>query len=173
MRLADPLFTINGLPLHPLLVHVVVVLIPLGAIGAIAIALFPPLRRRFWLPVLIVTYVGVIAIPFTQQAGQQLLDHLGPLNNPDLQRHVGLGNGLLPYGVVFAVVVLILVIAGGFADHERWRVKEEPSRPSVFWRIISIIAAIAVIVAAVTVVIQVVLTGDAGSAAVWKGIAGG
>jgi hypothetical protein len=40
-----------GLPAHPLLVHAVVVLVPLVAIGAIAAVLWPSLRTRIgWRP---------------------------------------------------------------------------------------------------------------------------
>ena len=35
---------INGLPVHPLVVHAVVVLVPLAALGTIAIALRPAWR---------------------------------------------------------------------------------------------------------------------------------
>jgi len=47
MTLADNSFTINGLPLHPLLVHAVVVLLPLAAVGSIIIAVVPKWRRRY------------------------------------------------------------------------------------------------------------------------------
>jgi hypothetical protein len=38
---------INGLPVHPLVVHLVVVLLPLAAIGTIAIAVRPVWRRPY------------------------------------------------------------------------------------------------------------------------------
>ena len=47
--------TIGGIPLHPLVVHAVVVLIPLAALGVIAIALVPKWRSRFGILVVAVT----------------------------------------------------------------------------------------------------------------------
>ena len=174
MTLADPLFTINGLPVHPLLVHVVVVLVPLAAVGAIVIALVPNWRRRYWLPVLVVAVLGITTIPFAQQAGRQLIEYLGGASNPDLQRHAAYGNGLLPYALAFGGTLIILLVAGWFADQERKVATEEATdKPSKVWRIISIVASVAVVVAAVTVIVEVVWTGDSGSAAVWKGIVGG
>ena len=38
---------INGIPLHPLVVHAVVVLLPLAVLGTIAIALRPSWRVRY------------------------------------------------------------------------------------------------------------------------------
>ena len=72
MTLADNSFTINGLPLHPLLVHAVVVLLPLAAVGSIIIAVVPKWRRRYWLPVLVLAVLGIGAVPITQQAGEAL-----------------------------------------------------------------------------------------------------
>src|SRR5262249_4953858 len=74
MNLADKPFTINGLPLPPLLVHAVVVLLPLAAVGSIVIAVYPRWRRRFWLPVLVLAVLGIGAVPITQQAGEALYD---------------------------------------------------------------------------------------------------
>ena len=38
---------INGLPVHPLVVHAVVVLLPLATLGLIAIAVRPAWRRTY------------------------------------------------------------------------------------------------------------------------------
>lgn len=38
--------TINGLPAHGLLVHVIVVFIPLAAVLLVVVACWPPARRR-------------------------------------------------------------------------------------------------------------------------------
>jgi hypothetical protein len=118
MNLADNSFTINGLPLHPLLVHAVVVLLPLAAVGSIIIAIVPKWRRRYWLPVLVLAVLGIGAVPITQQAGEALYDKL-KVNNPALNHHADLGHALLPYAGAFGVMLLLLIIVGRMADRER------------------------------------------------------
>jgi uncharacterized membrane protein len=118
MTLADNSFTVNGLPLHPLLVHAVVVLLPLAAVGSILIAVFPRWRRRYWLPVLVLAALGIGAVPITQQAGEALYDKL-KVNNPELNHHADLGHALLPYAGAFGVMLLLLVVVGRLADRER------------------------------------------------------
>lgn len=119
MRLADAQFTVNGIPLHPLLVHAVVVLLPLSAVGAVVIALIPRWRRRYWLPVLVLAALGIAAVPITQKAGEDLQTRLGPLKNPELDRHTQLGGDLLPYALAFGVMLIVLLVAGRLADRER------------------------------------------------------
>lgn len=118
MNLADNSFTVNGLPLHPLLVHAVVVLLPLAAVGSIAIALFPRWRRRYWLPVLVLAVLGIGSVPITVEAGEQLYDKL-KVNNPALNHHADLGHALLPYVIAFGVTLLLLLIVGRMSDRER------------------------------------------------------
>ncbi|QUQ68480.1 DUF2231 domain-containing protein [Kutzneria sp. CA-103260] len=118
MNLAANTYTFNGLPLHPLLVHAVVVLLPLAAVGSIVIAVVPKWRRRYWLPVLVLAVLGIGAVPITQQAGEELYDNL-KVNNPELNHHADLGHALLPYAITFGVMVLLLVIVGRLADRER------------------------------------------------------
>jgi hypothetical protein len=118
MTLADNSFTVNGLPLHPLLVHAVVVLLPLAAVGSILIALYPKWRRRYWLPVLVLAVLGIGAVPVTQEAGEVLYDQL-KVNNPALNHHADLGHALLPYAGAFGVMLVLLLVVGRMADRER------------------------------------------------------
>src|SRR5688572_22034892 len=111
MALAADLVTIVGLPAHPLLVHAVVVLLPLAATGAIALAIRPQWRQRYAWPVLGLTLMGVGAVPLAQEAGEQLQAVLPP-DNPLIQRHADLGNDLLPFALGFGVAVVILLVAG-------------------------------------------------------------
>jgi MFS superfamily sulfate permease-like transporter len=118
MTLADNSFTINGLPLHPLLVHAVVVLLPLAAVGSIIIAVVPKWRRRYWLPVLALAVLGIGAVPITQQAGEALYNSIKG-SPPGLAHHRDLGNALLPYAIAFGVMLALLLVVGRIADRER------------------------------------------------------
>ena len=53
--------SINGVPIHALIVHVAIVLIPLSAIGAILIAARPKALRFFGVKTVIAAAVGVVA----------------------------------------------------------------------------------------------------------------
>jgi hypothetical protein len=118
MTLADNSFTINGLPLHPLLVHTVVVLLPLAAVGSIIIAVVPKWRRRYWLPVLVLALLGIGSVPITQQAGEALYNTIKG-SPPGLAHHRDLGNALLPYAIAFGVMLVLLLVVGRIADRER------------------------------------------------------
>ncbi|NQU36171.1 MAG: cytochrome b5 domain-containing protein, partial [Actinobacteria bacterium] len=57
--------TVNGIPAHVLVVHVVVVLLPVSALGALAIAAVPRWSAQFgpfvWVAALISTGASVVA----------------------------------------------------------------------------------------------------------------
>jgi len=53
--------TIAGLPIHPLVVHAVVMLLPLSAIGLIACVLRPAWRQRFGILVVLGALGGAVA----------------------------------------------------------------------------------------------------------------
>jgi hypothetical protein len=68
-ELGGPLDLIFGLPVHPLVVHGAVILVPLVALSALAMSYWPSFSRKYGAPVLILAVVahenfGEIA-PFT------------------------------------------------------------------------------------------------------------
>ncbi len=162
------MLTIDGIPLHPLFVHAVVVLLPLAAVSSIAIALVPGWRRRYAWPVLGVTLAGVAAVPVAKQAGEDfqaaLEQKVGP--NPAIQAHAELGTMLLPIALGFGVAVIALLVAGRLADRERQA--EAPTTKT--WRVISVVVSVLVILLAVGTTVQTVRAGHSGSSAVWSGV---
>jgi hypothetical protein len=66
------LITIAGVPAHPLLVHAVVVLIPLAALGAVALAARPAWSRPYGPLIAAVALAGAIAATLAKIAGDQL-----------------------------------------------------------------------------------------------------
>jgi hypothetical protein len=169
MALADDLVTIFGLPAHPLLVHAVVVLLPLAAAGAAALAVVPRWRQRYAWPLLGVTLLGVGSVPLAQWAGDQLYARLASLNNPLIRHHADLGNDLLPFALGFGVVVVALLVAGRLADRERAAAAEDSAVPKT-WRRISVVVAVLVIAAGTAATVQTVRIGHSGSTAVWDGV---
>ncbi|HEY3262089.1 MAG TPA: DUF2231 domain-containing protein [Pseudonocardiaceae bacterium] len=176
------LITIDGIPAHPLLVHAVVVLLPLAALGGLVIAARASWRRRFGPAVLALTAVGVAAVPLATRTGNQLKNVLPA--NPAIDRHAELGNNLLPFALAYGVAVLLLVIAGRLADRERGADTAAGAsagsgdgdgalRVTRTWRRVAIVAAALVAFTATAATVQIVRIGHSGSAAVWKGVGGG
>ena len=65
----DKLF---GLPAHPFLVHVPVVLLPLTAIGVMVMAIRPAWHQRFRWAILATGAEGTLGIVLAASAGEQL-----------------------------------------------------------------------------------------------------
>ena len=171
MALADNLVTVDGLPLHPLVMHAVVVLLPLSAVGAVAIAVRPPWRRRFGPVVALLTVLAVAAVPIAQQTGAQLEDKLTSLENPLIEQHAQLGETLLPYAVVFGALVLVLVLLGRLADR-RARAGAPAATPRRGpWTVLLVAVAVLTVLSAVTTTAWVIQIGHSGSTAVWEGVA--
>jgi hypothetical protein len=171
---------INGLPVHPLIIHAVVVLLPLAAVGSIVIAVRRQWRRSLGLPVLLIALAGTVAVPIATTTGEQLMAVLPP--DPLIARHEQLGDMLLPYAVLFAVLVAATVVAEFVAG------RRQPSgthalgagpgtaalaaRATVTTTWSRVAAGLAVLsaLAGIGVTYLVVLIGDAGATAAWHGV---
>lgn len=148
--------TIGGIPLHPLVVHAVVVFIPLAAIGVIAIAVVPKWRSRFGILVVGVTAFATVMMPVATSSGEQFQE-----TRPEselLDRHAELGNNAL-----FGAIPL-LVLAAALWWLERRADQDAPPPRWLNW----LVSALAVGVAIVAIV-QMVLIGHSGAKAVWSG----
>lgn len=169
MTLADDLVTVGGLPLHPLLVHAVVVLLPLSAVGAVVIAARPPWRRRFGPVVAALTVLAVALVPITQETGDQLKHKLG--ENPLIERHEELADTLLPYAIVFGVLVLALVVIGRLTDRKARNSDSATTPRRGGWTGLLVAVAVLTVLSSVATTARVVQVGHSGSTAVWNGVA--
>ena len=146
--------TVGGLPLHPLVVHAVVVLIPLSALGAIAIALVPRWARPNG-PLVTLGAVGASIMAYVAKlAGDNLqasLKTTGALEDA-IANHGRLGLFTLYASIPFALLALVSLVL----------VYRNASTTAQ--RISTALSAIAGIVA----LVLVVLTGEAGATAVWN-----
>jgi hypothetical protein len=79
--------TIGGLPVHSLVVHAVVVLVPLVALGAILMAFWPSFSRRFGTLIVVVAAGAAAATVVAKESGEQLAGRVG---SPE--PHVDLGS---------------------------------------------------------------------------------
>ena len=143
---------ITGLPAHVLLVHLVVVLLPLTAVAAVLVSLWPAAQRKLTFLVPLGAVVGALAVPVTTRAGNDLAARLG--NPAFIDHHRNLGNLVLPWAAAMAVTTLA-----------QWLYVRQRAGSAAVRAALSVL----VVVSAVGTAVIVVLTGDAGARAVWGG----
>jgi hypothetical protein len=144
----------RGLPVHALVVHAVVVLVPLSAAGLLAIALVPRWRSRYGFLVVLGVTASLVAVPVATRSGRNLQKRLGASGvvADQINHHKQLGSQVL----WFVLVMWVLVVALYLLDRA--------GRRGGLVMAVAVLAAIAGLAAAA----QVVRTGEAGSTAVWK-----
>jgi len=137
--------TVSGLPLHPLILHATVVLLPLMALLTIVVAVRPTLRdKRIWWAVA-GNAVMTGGTCLTKESGQSLPQSLGGQIAKD---HGQLGS-LLP---VFAGVLFLASAAIGLTRRHR---------------ALGIAASVVSVLAAVATTVWTVRTGDSGARVVY------
>lgn len=148
--------TVAGLPLHPLVVHFAVVLLPLAALGLIALVAVPAWADRFGWLTLAVLAVGTVAAYVAKQSGESLAGQVG-----DPVAHASWGDQL----PLLAVGLLILAGAWFFL-HRRSAADGERARRSPMTISVGVLASLlALTVTAVTVVV-----GHTGAQAAWADV---
>lgn len=98
---------IFGLPAHPLLVHIPVVLVPLALVGALLIAFSARLRSRLGWTVAVIAVLGGLGAMLAAGAGESLEDRVNETRA--LEDHEELGEVARLMGILFAVVVVAFV----------------------------------------------------------------
>lgn len=124
---------IFGLPAHPLLVHIPVVLVPLALLGALLIAFSARLRARLGWTVAVIAVLGGLGAVLAAGAGESLEDRINETRT--LEDHEELGEIARLMGVLFAVVVVAFVAGEWWLRRRAARVssaaaQEDPSAPA-------------------------------------------
>lgn len=152
-----------GVPLHPLLVHAVVVLVPLAALGALATVLFPSVRTRLGWLIAATAAASAGLIPLVTGSGESLQTRVP--ETALVVRHTEMGGQLLPWAIALAVgIIAVMALA-----HLRER---RPSGQVTSWwgsRAVAIIAMVVTIVGAGGAIVQVIRIGHSGAEATWSG----
>ncbi|WP_300007757.1 DUF2231 domain-containing protein [Pseudonocardia sp.] len=99
------MITVDGLPLHPLVVHAVVVLLPLAAVGTLAMAARAGWRRSLGVPTLLVAVVGTAAVPVATLSGRQLAAQGG--GGPLVAEHAARAAALLPTALTYVALLAL------------------------------------------------------------------
>lgn len=141
--------TFGGLPLHPLVVHFAVVLLPLSALGLIVIVIRPAWAKTFGWLVMAGLLVGAGAAFVAKETGEALSSHVGLP-----QEHANYGDKLP------LVAVLLFVVALAWFLLIRKTQRRTPA---------TIVLAIISVLLAVAATVLTVVVGHTGAEAAWAG----
>lgn len=150
-----PFDLVNGLPVHPLVVHAAVVLVPITALGLITMAVWPRFSRRYGWLVVGSGAIATLACFVAKESGEVLEDRVG---EPGFD-HAELGE-LMP---IFAAVLLVAVLILWLIDRGA-----PPDGPPPRRALRVVVAVIGVLIALGNLV-WVVRVGDSGAKSVWAG----
>jgi hypothetical protein len=155
---------IDGIPLHPLIVHAVVVFAPLAAVLGLAYAAIP--RWRWWLrwPMVACSLIAVGGAVAAAITGEDLLESRPGLEElAKVQSHQEAGERLRNVLLVFAPVALVAAwrLGGpsGLASGRGARARGGG--------VLGIVVAGLLVVASLVVLVTTFLAGHSGSDAVW------
>jgi hypothetical protein len=153
----------NGLPLHPVIVHVVVVFAPLAGVGGLLYAAVPSWRWLLRWPLVACAVIAAAAGVLAVQSGHDLESQRGLGQLASVRTHEARGKLLRWLMLAFLVPTGLAawLLGGPSALASGAGAREGTSRVGALG-----IQAL-LVVAAVAVLIQVFLTGDSGARSVW------
>lgn len=180
--LADVLDTVLGLPIHPLIVHATVVLVPVAALLVGVCAILPATRRALAWPAVVASAAACVTVAGAALSGGPLEARVG--GSALIHHHSQLAKLLVVWVLAMTAAVLALAYAdwyrGGTAV-AHWL----PVPPGLVRRlappgvgrvvaarwVIPTVAALSLVTAAGTLV-QIVLVGHSGAEAAWSHVGG-
>ena len=148
--------TVGGIPLHPLVVHGAVVLVPLAALGVIVLALVPRWRSQYSVLAFLLALAATVNVQIAKMTGETLEDNFGEV--PKIERHAELGDVMLWFTLPLLAASIVIWWLGRRAKNER------PLSSGL-----AILLSVLCIVAASAALVQVIRVGHSGAAAVWSG----
>lgn len=137
-----------GLPVHPLVVHAAVVLVPLVAIAAIAMAIKPAISRKYGAVIIGLAVIAQLSSIAAKQSGEALLQRL----EIDIERHVSFGDNAPLTSLPLLVAIILL-----------YRIDKKRTGGSTR----KLVAGLTVL-AALFAASYMALTGHSGAEAVWS-----
>ena len=161
----------NGLPLHVLFIHFVLIVVPLAALLTVLVAAWPAARRRIGIVAPVVALAAVISIPITVEAGEWLEERVA--QTPLLEEHADMGETLLPWVVGLFLIALaqwawfrFVPDPGGqllgTGATEATAILSPAAR-----RVVSALIAIIAVTLSIGSTVSVVLIGESGVRSVW------
>lgn len=99
---------IGGLPAHPLLVHLPVVLVPLATLGALLMLLRPSWRRTYEIPTAVLAVLAAIATQLAIGSGESLEERVA--ESDLVEQHSKIAEQARPFIFVFALIMVAVVV---------------------------------------------------------------
>lgn len=152
--------TILGLPVHALILHATVVLLPLTAGLLVLSAFVAQVAARAGLLLPAAGVLSLVLVPLTTSSGNRLRARL-PVN-PEIDAHANAAGALLPWAVALAVMCVAV-----------WWVSREHGsdighRTLAARSVTSVVIAVLATVGAVGAVVEVAYIGHLGATATWS-----
>ena len=151
---------INGIPVHPLVVHAVVVLLPLAMLGTVAIAVRPKWRVPYGRLVVGTAAAAAILCPVATSSGEALEERVG---DPSFD-HAELGESL----VWFAIALVIVSAALYYLQRRQEKALAADPDAETNQTLLTGVAVLAVVVA-LAATYQAYRVGDTGAKSAWEG----
>ncbi len=108
-----------GLPAHPLLVHIPVVLLPLTAIGAVAVAVSSTWRRRLGWILVVLSGISLVFVQLAIGSGESLQEGVeGTGSERLIHEHSQIAEQLRPFAFLFFVALT------AYVGYTWWRERE-------------------------------------------------
>lgn len=156
---------IAGLPLHPLIVHAAVVFAPLAALVTAVFVLVPRWRWLTRWPTVVSAAVALVSVLAARFSGDYFLEQ-----RPELAQLVRVHQERGELLMWFMIGFFVLVAFAGWALRSSTPLPSgRGGRDTRLAPVLEKVLPAVVTLTAVVVLVQVILTGDAGSRAVWGG----
>ena len=163
---------IAGLPAHPLLVHIPVVLVPLAAIGALVMAFWPWLRARIGWIVAGLAVLGGLGAILAASAGESLQE--GKPESSAIRHHAELGEGARNFSILFAILVVLFVAGEWWLKRRAAHTSQSndtadaAQKPAVWMKWVLPAAAVLTVASGAWATYSVIDAGHTGAKATWQ-----
>lgn len=109
-----------GLPVHPVVVHLPIVLVPLLALLMVLYLVIPPLRRHLGWAVMILAILAPASVLGARLSGEELRDHvLADGGGTDLENLINLHDGYAKVLLWLTIVLLPITLLFGALERGR------------------------------------------------------
>ena len=157
--------SVFGLPAHPLVVHLAVAFVPLAALALLAVGWNAKWRRRYYLPIALVSIAGAFGALLAKQTGESLRNTLREAGKR-AGNHPAEGNIAFLAAGLLAAVCVALYVYDSYGDWIRERLGWADRYRLPFDENLALYAvAVPVALLAIT---TMVLAGHSGATLVWK-----
>ena len=96
---------IDNIPLHPLVVHAPVVIIPIVMVGILITSFKMEWHKRFSIPLGLLTFIALVASYLAKESGEYLEEHVRETRL--MEEHAEMGDAFFSISLIMAVLVAI------------------------------------------------------------------